>query len=40
MEFIVSEIAAEAIRAGQPLRETERLMLFFSETEVNARELA
>ena len=40
MEFIVSEIEAEAIRAGRPLREPERRMLFFSETGSGAREVA
>jgi hypothetical protein len=40
MEFIVSEIADQAIRAGTPLSETERKMLFFSESAPNARELA
>ena len=40
MEFIVSEIEAEAIRAGRPLREPERRLLFFSETGSGAREVA
>jgi hypothetical protein len=39
MEFIVSEIADQAIRAGTPLSEIERKMLFFSESAPNAREL-
>jgi hypothetical protein len=38
MEFIVSHIADEATRAGIPLSETERKMLFFSESAPNARE--
>jgi hypothetical protein len=32
MEFLVSRIVTEAQREGVPLSETERKMLYFSET--------
>ena len=38
IEFIVAEISDEASRAGRPLSETERKMLFFCESAPNARE--
>jgi hypothetical protein len=40
MEFVVSEIADEANRAGKPLTPTEREMLSFRESGPNARELS
>ena len=40
MAFVTTELADEAVRAGEPLTETERRMLYFSESGPDAPEFA